>query len=91
MKLIHFPDAPDQKLGVQNDHLDKVFKTEADKKNTFHFYAQILAKCFDRFFEFFNFDNFRRRFTTLKQSLQKKVTFHDVRLEKMRILYFTLF
>ena len=33
MKLIHFQDAPNQKLGVQNDRLDKVFKTEPDKKN----------------------------------------------------------
>ena len=32
MKLIHFPDAQDQKLGVQNDRFDKVFKTEPDKK-----------------------------------------------------------
>ena len=32
MKLIHFPDAPNQKLGVQNDRLNKVFKTEPDKE-----------------------------------------------------------
>ena len=31
MKLIHFPDAPNHKLGVQNDRLDKVFKTKPDK------------------------------------------------------------
>ena len=36
MKLIHFPDAHDQKLGVENDRLDKVFKTEPDKKIVFH-------------------------------------------------------
>ena len=28
---IHFPDAPDQKWGVQNDRLDKVYKMEQDK------------------------------------------------------------
>ena len=37
MKLIHFPDTHDQKWGVQNDRLDKVFKTEPDKKNIFSF------------------------------------------------------
>ena len=73
MKLIHFPDAPDQKWGVQNDLLDKGFKTVPDKKNIFfHFYAQILATHFDRFFEVLNFAHFQQRFTTLKQSLQKK-------------------
>ena len=43
-----------------------------------------------RFFEFFNVDHFRGQFTTLKQSLQKKVTFHDDRLEKMKILFSNL-
>ena len=37
MKLIHFPDTHDQKWGVQNDRLDKAFKTEPDKKNIFSF------------------------------------------------------
>ena len=37
MKLIHFPDAPDQKLGVQNDRLHKGFKTVPDKKNIVSF------------------------------------------------------
>ena len=37
-----------------------------------HFYVQIFAKNFDTFFNFFNFDHFRRRFTTFIQSLQKK-------------------
>ena len=37
IQLIHFPDAPNQKLGVQNDWLDKVFKTEPDNKNIFSF------------------------------------------------------
>ena len=37
IKIIHFPDALNQKLGVQNDRLDKVFKTEPDKKIIFSF------------------------------------------------------
>ena len=37
MKLIHFQDAPDQKLGVQNDRLDKAYRMEPDKKNIFLF------------------------------------------------------
>ena len=47
-------------------------KLTQTKKLFFNFYALILAKRFDSFFEFFNIDHFRRRFTTLKQSLQKK-------------------
>ena len=30
IQLIHFPDNPDQKWGVQNDRLNKVFKTKPD-------------------------------------------------------------
>ena len=37
MKLIYFPDAADQKLGVQNDRLDKGFKTVPEKTNIFSF------------------------------------------------------
>ena len=73
MKLIHFPDAPNQKLGVQNDRLDKVFKTEPDKTNIFFiFMPGFWQNISIDFFQFFNFAHFRRRFTTLKQSLQKK-------------------
>ena len=39
MKLIHFPDAPNQKLGVQNDWVDRAYTMEPDKKIFFHFYA----------------------------------------------------
>ena len=46
IQLIHFPDAPDQKLGVQNDRLDKVFKTEPDKKNIFSFLCPDFGKTF---------------------------------------------
>ena len=46
IQLIHFPDAPDQKLGVQNDLLDKVFKTEPDKKNIFSFVCPDFGKTF---------------------------------------------
>ena len=46
MKLIHFPDTHDQKWGVQNDRLDKVFKTEPDKKNIFSFLCPYFGKTF---------------------------------------------
>ena len=37
MKSIHFPDAHDQKWGVQNNRLEKIFKTEPDQKNKISF------------------------------------------------------
>ena len=46
MKLIHFPDAPDQKWGVQNDLLDKGFRTVPDKKNIFSFLCPDFGKTF---------------------------------------------
>ena len=46
MKLIHFSDAPDQKWEVQNDLLDKGFKTEPDKKNIFPFLCPDFGKTF---------------------------------------------
>ena len=46
MKLIHFPDAHDQKWGVQNDLLDKGFKTVPDKKNIFSFLCPDFGKTF---------------------------------------------
>ena len=46
IKLIHFPDAPDQKWGVQNGRLNKAFKNEPDKKNIFTFLCPDFGKTF---------------------------------------------
>ena len=50
------------------------------KKIFFHFYAQILAKRFDRFFEFSNFSIltiFDDDLLPLNRVSRKKVTFHE--------------
>ena len=62
MKLIHFPDALNQKLGVQNDRLDKVFKTEPDKKklNFIFFIFKLLVWWLSIFLEIYNFENLRK-------------------------------
>ena len=74
-KAINFPDAPDQKWGVQNDWLIRATKWRQTKIIFFSFlctdFCRTSREIF-RIFEFFKFDHFRRRFTTLKQSLQKK-------------------
>ena len=65
-----------------------------EKKIFFHFYAQILAKRFVIFFEFSNFSIstiFVDDLLPLNRVSRKKVTFHNVRLEKMKIFYISLF
>ena len=71
-KFLHLNRIPRKNAVYKMISSTRSSKLNHTKKIFFHFYAQILAKHFDRFFEFLNFDHFRRRFTTVKQSLQKK-------------------
>ena len=55
IKLIHFPDSSDQKWGVQNDRLDKVYKMEQDNKYIFSFLCPDFCKTFWSIFRIFQF------------------------------------
>ena len=94
MKLFHFPEAPTKSEGCKMIGSTRSSKLNQTIKIFFHLYAQILAKRFDRFFDFSNFSIstiFDDDLLPLNRVSRKKVTFHDVRLEKMKILYISLF
>ena len=85
IKLIHFPDAPNQKLGVQNDRLDKVFKTEPDNnKKILIFMPRFLQNVL---IDFSNFRIFRFRpfLTTIYYPSTESPE------KKMKILYISFF
>ena len=73
---------------------ERATKWTQKMKIFFHFYAQFFTKHFDRFFKFSNLSIstiFDDDLLPLKRVSRKKVTFHNVRLEKMKILYISLF
>ena len=84
------------RLPIKNAVCKMIDSTRSSKLNLikqifFLFYAQILSKHFDRFFNFSISPIFDDDLLPLNRVSRKKVTFHNVCLEKMKIMYISLF
>ena len=87
IKLIYFPDAPDQKWRLQTDWIWKGYKMDTKNNKNLIFMHRFLRNILidSQIFKLFNSNHFQRQFTTLNQRL------HNDRLEKIKILYMSVF